>query len=258
VRKTCYISAPSLRTRQTCIHITGLEDVSAADAVVGMQEHPEMLLVNQLHPTGVDHTCDALVAQHGFDQPLRALLAAEGGEDAFGRYAEVACMALVAAVRSDAKARGASVEVRPGSARVRPGSATQSVLRMAQRGARSLHATLSPRMRPGMRPSPRILPPATRQPAAPVSLGGPYPPLSPRLTASPQLLQSPRGGQYVAIFGSRIFLNAIAHAIGCAAGAPLAVLDAMLDIQLEEAEAILVPLFGGVHATAIQHLKRPR
>lgn len=59
---------------------------------------------------------------------------------------------------------------------------------------------------------------------------------------------------YIAAFGQPVFINATAHAVACAAGAPVDVLDAMLDIDLSEAEGMLVPLFGG---PAIQHLSRP-
>jgi len=59
---------------------------------------------------------------------------------------------------------------------------------------------------------------------------------------------------YVSIFGQAVYINAIAHAVACAAGAPTEVLDPLLDFDLGEAEGILIPLFGG---PPIQHLKRP-
>jgi len=59
---------------------------------------------------------------------------------------------------------------------------------------------------------------------------------------------------YVSVFGQAVFINAIAHAVACAAGAPGEVLDVLLDFNMGEAEGILVPLFGG---PPIQHLKRP-
>jgi len=59
---------------------------------------------------------------------------------------------------------------------------------------------------------------------------------------------------YVSIFGQAVFINAIAHAVACAAGARNETLDPVLEIDLGEAEGILVPLYGG---PPIQHLKRP-
>jgi len=59
---------------------------------------------------------------------------------------------------------------------------------------------------------------------------------------------------YIAVFGQAVYLNAVAHAVACAAGAPTSVLEPMLDADLGEAEGLLVPLHGG---PVIQHLKRP-
>jgi len=75
---------------------------------------------------------------------------------------------------------------------------------------------------------------------------------SPRI--GPHPLQSPRGGTYIPIVGDAVFLNAVAHAVASAAGAPATTLEPLLDFNLGEAEAILVPLFGG---PLVQHLKRP-
>ena len=52
-------------------------------------------------------------------------------------------------------------------------------------------------------------------------------------------------GTYIAAFGQSVFLNAVAHAVAAAAGAPTEILDKVLEIELGEAEGILVPLFGG-------------
>jgi len=248
IRKSCYLTSPSLSCRQTAVHIAELEDVSAGydRDRCGSEPHAELMMVNRLHPAGVEPQCDELVRLKG-NGPLRSFLAADGGEDAFGRYAELACESLLAVVRRDVKEKGSSIETRPLSARVRPGSAARSVMRMAQHGARSLERSFQASLSSRGRAPARVMPPNSPR-------GPPFPPVSPRGTACPALLQSPRNGQYVAMFGERVYLSAIAHALGCAAGAPLPVLDAMLDINLDEAEGILVPLYGGRHGSNIQHL----
>ena len=63
-----------------------------------------------------------------------------------------------------------------------------------------------------------------------------------------------RPRRYIGVFGHAVFLNAVAHALASATGAPPEVLDAMLECNLGEAEGLLVPLYGG---PVIQHLKRP-
>ena len=270
VRKTCYLSSPSLAARQTIIHMAVLEDLTDPNLVCGAANHPEIIPVEKLRAAGVEPICDGLVFKKDGRGPLREYLNMEGGEDAFGRYAERVCGALMETVRSEQKAKGGSetrAETRPLSARVRPQSAARSVARMATHGARSLMSvTQMASFNSRVRGPPRVLPPPLSPRAASGLVEangavaypqGPFPPVSPRGMAAPRLLLTPRGGQYVAIFGERVYVNAIAHALGCAAGAPPEVLEAMLNIDLAEAEAILVPLYGGVHGSAIQHLRRP-
>jgi len=52
-------------------------------------------------------------------------------------------------------------------------------------------------------------------------------------------------GTYVAVFGHAVWLNAIAYALATAAGVEDDQLDFVLDLELGEAEGVLVPLFGG-------------
>ena len=60
-------------------------------------------------------------------------------------------------------------------------------------------------------------------------------------------------GTYMAAFGHAVFLNMAAYAVAVAASASAEALEHLLDIDLGEAEGILVPLYGG----AVQHLQRP-
>jgi len=137
----------------------------------------------------------------------------------------------IARVRPRSRAGPSTTDARPRSARSLSKGFTPVFT--AGHGARTLASRL-PNMvsRPGgftggVLPSPRI---------------GPHP------------LQSPRGGTYIPIVGDAVFLTAVAHAVASAAGAPATTLERLLDFNLGEAEAILVPLFGG---PSVQHLKRP-
>ena len=57
----------------------------------------------------------------------------------------------------------------------------------------------------------------------------------------------------VAVFGHAIWLNAVAYALATAAGLSDEQLDSVLDMDLHEAEAVLVPVYGG----KIQHMVVP-
>lgn len=65
-----------------------------------------------------------------------------------------------------------------------------------------------------------------------------------------QLQPGPEG--HVGLFGHAVFLNAVAHAIASAAGCPADSLDLILDMDLGEAQAIVVPLRG---SGAVRHVK---
>ncbi|KAL3906888.1 MAG: hypothetical protein SGPRY_010379 [Prymnesium sp.] len=52
-------------------------------------------------------------------------------------------------------------------------------------------------------------------------------------------------GTYVACFGHAVWLNALAYAVACAADCGREHLEQLLDMQLDEAEGLLVPLYGG-------------
>ena len=60
---------------------------------------------------------------------------------------------------------------------------------------------------------------------------------------------------YISCFGHTGFLNAIAYAVATAAGMEADALDKLLEIDLGEAEGILVPLYA--KGKAAIHLKRP-
>ena len=60
---------------------------------------------------------------------------------------------------------------------------------------------------------------------------------------------------YVTVFGHSGFLHAVAYAVATAAGILPEELDRMIDINLGEAEGILIPLYG--LGKAAIHLKRP-
>jgi hypothetical protein len=190
------LTSPALYASETAQHMSGRSGPGNSE---GVEEGQSMLVVDQLYPYArapaqcplSSPICSALLdadmqapgrpprrygkhaeatelfLQKGFT-PLRAMLDAEGGETAFGMYAEQACKELYTKFRS----HGKGVE----------------------------KAT------------------------------------------------------YTCIFGQAPFVNAIAHAVACAAGAPTEWLEEMLNYDLREAEAILVPLFGG---PMVQHLKRP-
>jgi len=59
---------------------------------------------------------------------------------------------------------------------------------------------------------------------------------------------------YIAVFGQAVYINALAHALACATGVGADLLEPILDINLREAEALNVPLYGG---PPVQHLERP-
>jgi len=61
-------------------------------------------------------------------------------------------------------------------------------------------------------------------------------------------------GTHVAVFGHAVFLNAVAHAVCVAAGAPQSALDMVMDMDLGETEGILVPLHYDA-GQAVEHCK---
>jgi len=306
VRKV-FLASPLQRSLQTVGHL------------VGAEASPSVVEVPSLDPRGAHSTCTQLFAARG-PSPLRGYLQAEGGEAAYGAYAEKVCAEMTAAFRAhDSKERAKDKEekqrakeraqeykeggqghgqdftlgpaalynkegtYKEGSrggrlspalfggrlspplvvggvisdrisstiARVRPRSrAGPSTTDARPRSARSLSKGFTPVFTAGhgARTLASRLPNMVSRPGG--FTGGVLP--SPRI--GPHPLQSPRGGTYIPIVGDAVFLTAVAHAVASAAGAPATTLERLLDFNLGEAEAILVPLFGG---PSVQHLKRP-
>ena len=63
-------------------------------------------------------------------------------------------------------------------------------------------------------------------------------------------------GTYITLFGHGPYLQSVGYAVAIAAGMRPVELDALLDIELGDAEGVLVPLYG-LGKPAI-HLKRPK
>ncbi len=160
--RSVILASPARCAQQTAMHMAGR--VSAAG---DEDASTPLLIIGALQPAANVPACATLFDQIGF-APLRAYLDDEGGETAFGQFAEKASEQLCTAFRAKGKSREKAT--------------------------------------------------------------------------------------YVAVFGQAVYLNAIAHALACAAGAATEVLEPLLDINLGEAEGLLVPLYGG---PGIQHLKRP-
>jgi broad specificity phosphatase PhoE len=219
MRKVLF-SAPASCSQETARSLAAETDAagagSSSTASVG---EPRMCLVPQLAPYGDTPTCECLVAEREASG-LRAFLDADGGEAAFGAYAERACKELAIQFRRS----GRLAQRRPGSARAVVDQAAITVRAMANLGVRGLL-------------SPRLTSRATRTPAR----------------VAPKLLTSPRGGTYIPVFGHAVFISAVAHAVACAAGSPEHSIEALLDMHVGEAEAVLVPLYG----TPTQLLRRP-
>ena len=146
------VCSPAMRATETGLFMS----IEEGDAMV----KPKCLTISGLHPASLKDTtaCEALFARFGYG-PLRPYLDADGGEVAFGRYAQAVCCELAIKFR------------------LNPIQAEQ--------------------------------------------------------------------GTYVAIFGHAVWLNSMAYAVATAAGLDEGELDTLLDLELEEAEAILVPLYGG-------------
>lgn len=121
VRKVL-LSSPVLCARETALHMAGRLDEAASLAVKSAWQSdesqtatatkpvaPPLCICSGLAPRHPPSACDELVAQKTRHQhevglyatapPLRLLLDAEGGESAFGMYAEGACEELTAALR---------------------------------------------------------------------------------------------------------------------------------------------------------------
>ena len=135
----------------------------------------ELTPCETLLPREPGSACGELFAQKGL-APLRAYLDTEGGERAFGTYAESVCEELAERMRGLADAAEST-----GSRRERD--------------------------------------------------------------------------TYVGCFGQPVYLHSLAYAVAAAAGMRPAELDAMMDVELGEAEALLVPLYG--LGKPVVHLKRP-
>jgi broad specificity phosphatase PhoE len=202
------LTSSSTRSRQTAQQVSGLVSTTGEEPV-----EAHVIEVEHLRPHEAP-LCEQLFKERGF-APLRPYLDSEGGETAFGVYAERACHELTTKFRGHGKTRPR----RPKSARFLMDEAARSMKRLAEVGARSLTSRVS-------RAPPRI---------------------------RPQLLSSPRGGTYIPVFGHAVFVNAVAHAVASASGASESAVEPILDMDLGEAEAIMVPLYGA----ACQHLKRP-
>ena len=226
------LTSPSASAKQTAQMMAGLVGATGGGEAEG-KAATSLIEVQALLPHGVAPAAERIVRgapSGGKGPPLRSMLDTEGGEGAFGGYAEAACKELAAALRAVSASENATPRQQPptphelllkkDSAR----SPRSVVAEVAVRSARALKASLTPR---GL----------SRPPA--------------RVLASPR---GGTGGTYIAMFGHATFVNAVAHAVAAAAGTPSAGLESVLDVQMDEAEAILVPVYGG---GAVMHLRRP-
>ena len=160
------LTSPALCVRETALHMSGqahlLEGGVPSDAA-------PLLTIESLHPGSGGHAVAEEIGQQKLGLPLRELLDAEGGETAFGLYAEAACEEITAKFRAiDDKSERAT---------------------------------------------------------------------------------------YVAAFGHPGFVTSVAYAVATAAGVDGAALDTMLDLDLDDSDGILVPLYGDGKQPL--HLKRP-
>ena len=90
VRKVL-LSSPAMCAKETALHMSGQGDL-IEEGVADRGEDP-LLVCDQLHPCERDSICGELFSQKG-PCALSTLLDAEGGETAFGLYAESACAEL--------------------------------------------------------------------------------------------------------------------------------------------------------------------
>ena len=96
--RTTILCSPAKRTKETAMHMSGQAETSFAEG-----EDP-LLLIEALHPIGQSNLAEEIHFQKG-DGALRLYLDADGGETAFGRYAEAACEELAAKFRSNNEQR---------------------------------------------------------------------------------------------------------------------------------------------------------
>ena len=175
--------SPVAAARQTALQMAeGVADDAPADDARAVGGLAKVHVIEELHASMSAPKCERVLHQRACG-PLRSFLDADGGEVAFGEYAEAACAALCGAVR--ARERGRDEE------REKAAAHTPSYERAS----------------------------------------------------------------YLGVFGEAVLLAAVGHALACAAGASADALEALLDFEPREAEAILVPLYPG--GAGVQHLKRP-
>ena len=96
------ISSPAYRTKETALYMAGYhipKGVAAVPELLASDPSLQPLLViEKLHPLGQSAKCEEIYQQKG-DVALKDLLDADGGETAFGLYAESALDELTAKVR---------------------------------------------------------------------------------------------------------------------------------------------------------------
>ena len=93
------MASPSACVKQTAMQMAGRVSSSGVE-----DTSKPLVLIDSLHPHGVEPTAEELFAKKGF-LPLIDYLEAEGGETAFGTYAEAVCCELAAKFRSHGKKR---------------------------------------------------------------------------------------------------------------------------------------------------------
>ena len=169
------LTSPEMCTKETALHMAGIGEL--VDEGVAASGGDPLLVCPTLGRQDPHSICGELERQKG-QAPLHEVLDAEGGETAFGLYAEACAKELTNKLRDSIEA----------------GKAESGGL------AREKET-------------------------------------------------------YISVFGHQTYLHATAYAVGTAAGIKAEALDDLLNINLGEAEGILVPLYG-IGKAAI-HLKRP-
>ena len=171
--KRVLLSSPLMCAKETALYMSGQGDL-VEEGVAERGDDP-LLICKTLGAQDPDSIVGQLVRQKG-ECPVRTVLDAEGGETAFGLYAEACALELTTKLRESIEAAKAE-----GSGREK--------------------------------------------------------------------------ATYITVFGHQTLLSAVAYGVATASGMTAEKLDDMLNIQLGEAEGILVPLYG--FGKAAIHLKRP-
>jgi len=99
--KRTMLASPAARARESAMHMSGQPELASSEAT------QPLVVVDKLHPICVSDKCEEIYAQKG-ETPLRTLLDADGGETAFGLYAEAACEELTAKFRNETEKAAAA------------------------------------------------------------------------------------------------------------------------------------------------------